>query len=98
MGMYCYFGHHKCATGWITNIIKDICKISGWRETVIYDTSVYCKDISLRNYLKREKVDFFSYTNADIAQVDSLQDYKGFHVIRDPRDIVVSAYFCKSLR
>jgi hypothetical protein len=93
MEMYCYFGHHKCATGWITNVIKDICNLAGWRETVIYDASVSCIDQTLSSYLKKEKIKFFSYTNADIAQVDTLQDYKGFHVIRDPRDIIVSAYF-----
>src|SRR5207248_3328040 len=33
------------------------------------------------------------YTNAKHRYVSGLTQYKGFHVIRDPRDIVVSAYY-----
>jgi hypothetical protein len=33
------------------------------------------------------------YSNAEIGQVRLLPPLRGFHVIRDPRDLIVSAYF-----
>lgn len=91
--MLCYFGHHKCGTGWIRNIIQDISKQSGWKNTTVYDVNESCHGQTLDMYLKQEKIDFLCYTNADIDEVHKLNGYKAFHVIRDPRDIVVSAYF-----
>ena len=44
-------------------------------------------------YVANNGVNFLSYGNADIAFVRGLEDHRGFHVIRDPRDIAVSAYF-----
>jgi hypothetical protein len=41
------------------------------------------------------QTDFLAHLNATDSIVQSLagQDYRGFHVIRDPRDILVSSYF-----
>jgi hypothetical protein len=36
---------------------------------------------------------FVSCVTADREQLDALSPVRGFHVIRDPRDVVVSAYF-----
>jgi hypothetical protein len=41
----------------------------------------------------REPFDFWRYTNADINFVRPVKDLLGFHVVRDPRDVIVSAYF-----
>jgi hypothetical protein len=38
-------------------------------------------------------VDFLSYVNANYKYISPLDDFIGFHVIRDPRDILVSSYF-----
>lgn len=37
--------------------------------------------------------DVLCYVNAEIGSVRPLRDYRGFHVIRDPRDVGVSGYF-----
>jgi hypothetical protein len=50
-------------------------------------------DDNLALFVKEKKIDFLSYTTADISFVRKLEDFLGFHIIRDPRDIVVSAYF-----
>ena len=39
------------------------------------------------------RLDFVSYTSADTRYLGDASSYRGFHVIRDPRDIVVSSYF-----
>ncbi|MCB0110356.1 MAG: sulfotransferase domain-containing protein [Caldilineaceae bacterium] len=47
----------------------------------------------LQKFVAENKIDFLSYDNADYAYVSQLDHYQGFHVVRDPRDICVSAYF-----
>jgi len=47
----------------------------------------------LAEWLRRQQPDFFLYSNADVHQLHALGPLRGFHVIRDPRDLIVSAYF-----
>ena len=86
-----FFGHHKGATTWIGNIINQICQSSGLK--CIRANSPKWFKFNLQNYIDENKADFLNYINADITYVNQLQSFKGFHVIRDPRDIAVSAYF-----
>lgn len=51
-------------------------------------------DFDMRRACEENCLDFVSYTNADIDMTRPiLQNVKGFHVVRDHRDMVVSAYF-----
>jgi hypothetical protein len=84
-----FFGHHKCATTWIAGLAERVCR----------DLALTCVRAHNENLL-RERVleasprpDFVAYTNADPRCLPALGPYRAFHVIRDPRDIVVSAYF-----
>ena len=49
----------------------------------------------LERYVREQKIDFLLYGNADFQQVQRLpvEKIRAFHYVRDPRDIVVSAYF-----
>jgi len=102
-----YFGHHKCATQYICGVIGSLCSILGLRADQTYfsaDKLPY--DYHLKSPWneklysvpipgRESGIDFMIYTNASNKIVERLKnvDYKGFHVIRDPRDIVVSGYF-----
>jgi hypothetical protein len=102
---YVYFGHHKCASTWIDTIIKEVVKEHGYayrgfvdHETprghgplTDYSTTVRREDLAA--YVVAERIDVVSCLAADNAQVEALQPLKGVHVIRDPRDIIVSGYF-----
>jgi hypothetical protein len=48
---------------------------------------------SLGAYADDHEADVLIYTNAKIKHVRDLPFQSGFHVIRDPRDVLVSAYF-----
>jgi hypothetical protein len=48
---------------------------------------------SLREHVDRRGAGFVSCMTADREQVRELRATRAFHVIRDPRDIIVSAYF-----
>ncbi len=106
--LYVYFGHHKCASTWIHEILAQVCREAGLRTRLLVDpltpyahgplTDYRRQDISreaLGEYLSKAKVDFAFCITADRRHVDGLGEvpFRGFHVIRDPRDIIVSAYF-----
>ena len=87
-----YFGHHKCATQWITAILSDICATTHLRlfEVSQMDTWDFA---NLRDLIRCFRPDVLAYSNAEISQVKLLPPLRGFHVVRDPRDLIVSAYY-----
>lgn len=85
--MYAYFGHHRCATLWTTTIIKAISRELGLRTAQEDRYEKLPADLSQVNFLIH-----LNATDGIIQQLAGL-DYRGFHVIRDPRDILVSSYF-----
>ncbi len=86
-----YFGHHKCASQWVISIIREVCGVTGLKWIDFHSARVFQHD--LPKALTEMDIDFLCYSNADYQHVSTLRNFKGFHVIRDPRDVVVSAYF-----
>lgn len=85
-----YFGHHKCGTRWISAILFDACERLAWRPFTTHYESFFEGDILA--WRQEHPFELWLYTNADYTFVRPIRA-RGFHVIRDPRDIVVSAYF-----
>lgn len=85
--MYAYFGHHRCATLWTVAIIKAISRELGLRVAQEDRYHKLPEDVA--------HVDFLMHLNAtrSITEQLTILPYRGFHVIRDPRDILVSSYF-----
>lgn len=79
---YCYFGHHKCASTWFASILHATCQDLGFSWNTIGKIHQRCED----------PLDFLLFRNATKEIIPSGK-IRGFHVIRDPRDILVSAYF-----
>lgn len=88
-----YFGHHKCATGWIDNILREICLHMGLTFKIVHQPYSFEKYGTIGPLPEKEGIQFLSYINTNIKYTQDLKIYKAFHVVRDPRDIVVSAYF-----
>ena len=88
---YAFYGHHKCATMWLNRILSSVCNKLALKFEAVYDEEDFGRDI--QKYVTDQRIDFLSYGNADLSFVESLGQHRAFHVIRDPRDIVVSAYF-----
>lgn len=87
-----YIGHHKCATSWIDAIIEQYCEIMGWKFVQAHNPEIF-KNKNPNHVVKEHNIDFLAYTSPDHSYVTALDNFIGFHVIRDPRDIVVSAYY-----
>jgi len=86
-----FYGHHKCATSWIQGIILKVCACIGLTATNFNTPRQF--DYDLKTRLEKIPVDFFSFTNAELRYTQDLPPHKAFHVIRDPRDVLVSGYF-----
>jgi hypothetical protein len=87
-----YFGHHKCMTVWIRQILRCVCAELNWSFVHVLE-DIHVRGMKIPEYISTNKVDMLSYQDPDMEIVRTLGDFVGFHVIRDPRDIVVSAYF-----
>lgn len=86
-----YFGHHKCATVWIHSILTEVCKELSLNIEYVHSEKQFAKDLGA--FVKEKNIDFVTYANANFDYVSRLENFRGFHVIRDPRDIAVSSYF-----
>lgn len=103
--MYAYFSHHKCGTAWVENIIRNTCQLLGLRLKVCvlpkkFPNNWEDPEFIQINFYRRlpenwRGIDFFCHTNAERGLLEEMKrlDYRAFHVIRDPRDILVSGYF-----
>ena len=86
-----YFGHHKCASTWTRNILK---QIHPGRYISVSSDEKHCDyGRNLGAYIRANQPNIIGIANACYQQLGDMPPYKAFHVIRDPRDIVVSAYY-----
>ena len=88
-----YFGHHKCATSWIDQILMEMCFHMGLHLKIVHRPVEWEGHGSLTALVEEVDADLVAYTNATIDHVADLPFTRAFHVVRDPRDILVSAYF-----
>jgi hypothetical protein len=102
-----YFGHHKCASQYIKTILRQSAQLMGWSVKVDGIASQLPMDYHRREpfagriltkqaLLANGAYDLICLENADnaaLATIEAHRRYRGVHVIRDPRDIVVSGYF-----
>lgn len=86
-----YFGHHKCATQWMNRIIQKLCVAIG------HDQFRYANQREFGGDLSKAHNDsgsvFVRYVNAGYRAVKNVSNMRSFHMVRDPRDVLVSAYF-----
>ncbi len=88
-----FFGHHKCATGWVDNILMEVCFHMGINFHMAHLPSHFMSYGGMTQLVEKRKIDFLAYTNADAEYLKGFDFFRGFHVVRDPRDILVSAYY-----
>ena len=86
-----FFGHHKCATTWITSICTKVCRRLGLRFADVHNPNMF--EHNLKVFVAENNIQFLAYTNARFEYLKDIDYFAGFHIIRDPRDILVSAYF-----
>lgn len=85
-----FFGHHKCATQWVVGILGQCCQEMGWRFA---QRPAGVKGDALNAFVRHHALDVLALENSGFRDLEQLRFHRGFHLIRDPRDIVVSGYF-----
>ncbi|HAS82961.1 MAG TPA: hypothetical protein DCS43_09900 [Verrucomicrobia bacterium] len=107
MDTIAYFGHHKCASTYIMSVLRGVAQFLGLRLCSEYVSSRlplgYEKKPEQADRIKKAyqrlataSYDVLGHGNADNAVVATLENrgpFRGFHVIRDPRDLLISGYF-----
>ena len=95
-----YFGHHKCASQYIKAVLiqtaQHLGMSIGWAkssEQSPIDSSEYHQSMAKIGGAQRDILGYSNANRAILEAVSEEQPYRGFHVIRDPRDIMVSDYF-----
>lgn len=88
-----FFGHHKTASTWVRTILADVSRTLKLDNRTIHTEVNYAPYATLREMIDAEHPDLVVVTNGRREVSESLPPNLGFHVIRDPRDIMVSAYF-----
>jgi Sulfotransferase domain len=110
--MRAYFGHHKCGSTWIWQLVHGVCREIGLRHYLVLDqrapsgrgplqgirfdprrTDDGFERERLRDRADEAEADIVSCITSDRRQAAALAPERAFHVIRDPRDIIVSGYF-----
>lgn len=86
-----FCSHHKCATKWFLRYFRFGCKRLGWKVGNVDNQSRRFEG-DARSFCKSNKIDFLFYSNAVYRDVAELE-IPVVHLVRDPRDILVSGYF-----
>jgi hypothetical protein len=89
--LYVIYGHHKCATMWLEGIARHVAQVLGLRFRVVYNEDQFGHD--LPRWVASQGVQMLLYGSADIQYARPIGAHRGIHIVRDPRDITVSAYF-----
>ena len=85
-----FFGHHKCASQYMIKICETIAK--DLRLTT--HKMNWMAQPSIRPYCEMKDMDIHLIMNSRFHKADEqFEDFRGFHLIRDPRDMIVSGYF-----
>jgi hypothetical protein len=85
-----FFGHHRCGTTWMRDIIMKVCEKTKMNYYVIGGT-----DSNFPN--NPDNVNSFTcYVNSKLIDTQQVKSpFKGFHLIRDPRDCLISDYYSR---
>lgn len=75
----------------MTDMFSAVAREVSLPHVILHNARLFGND--LRAYSAREHVGCVAYVNAEYRHVARLEHMRGFHVVRDPRDVVVSAYF-----
>ncbi len=86
-----YFGHHRSGSTWIKGILNEIARAMGLRSRTVIDRGALPPEIL--DGIRTGRFDLLNCINADPAHLSGLPGFRAFHVVRDPRDLLVSAYF-----
>ena len=85
-----FFGHHKCGSTWVYHVLRDVASSLGLEHFHAHGAYEFDRDLAAAR--QRDGFDLITYVNANYEYVRGIP-VRGVHVVRDPRDLLVSAYY-----
>jgi hypothetical protein len=89
----CFFGRHKSASTWARNILHETAAALDLKILTVHVAAQWDGYPTLGDMVIDKAPDILIMTAPLQKDIDTLPDYKAVHLIRDPRDIIVSGYF-----
>ncbi|SHL05651.1 sulfotransferase domain-containing protein [Rhodothermus profundi] len=86
-----FFLRHKCASMWLSAIAERACAMLGIPYVYFYKSTRWGWNFA--DFYQKTDHPVLGCANPEIDEVRQLQNFRGVHVVRDPRDLIVSAYF-----
>jgi hypothetical protein len=85
------FVRHKCASMWLSTIAESACALMGLPYIYFFKSSRL--GINFADFYRKKTYPVISCADPEYAEVQALEGFRAVHVVRDPRDVLVSAYF-----
>ena len=85
-----FYGHHKCGSSWTWFVLSDLCRRCNWRYAEHSHDGMFNHDPV--HFFSTDSFDLWAHSNANWTTVGQL-DAIAVHVVRDPRDVIVSGYY-----
>tara|TARA_R110000823_G_scaffold130015_12_gene257903 strand:+ start:13327 stop:14166 length:840 start_codon:yes stop_codon:yes gene_type:complete len=89
--VFCFFAHHRSASSSSNDILRELARTLGWRHCTVHDPEM--SEDALAAVCRARAPDLLTLSNARREYIDALPAFRGVHLIRDPRDVLVSSYF-----
>lgn len=90
-----FFGRHKSASTWARSIIHEAAAALDLKILTIHVPAQYESYGTVGDMVRVERPDILIMTRPFQHEVETLRDFdlRAVHLVRDPRDIIVSGYF-----
>ncbi|MGJ8676105.1 MAG: sulfotransferase domain-containing protein [Akkermansiaceae bacterium] len=88
---FIYYAHHKCASSWINRFIWKVTAKMG-KPFISYNSDEQAGG-DIFEACQNNKYEVLTIRNSRWNHCVDFGNTKGIHVIRDPRDVIVSGYF-----
>lgn len=88
-----FFGRHKSASTWARNILHEAAAVLELKILTVHVDGQWADYPTLGDMVRAEQPDILIMTRPLQKDIETLPPMRAVHLIRDPRDIVVSGYF-----
>ena len=88
---FVFYAHHKCASSWINRFLWHVTLVMGVKHFSFHSDEQAGGDIIQES--RRMGLEAITVRNARWDHWQGFKGVPGVHLIRDPRDVIVSGYF-----